>query len=71
MKKYIECSTCKYNSNKRCNNTNSSSKCLVSSIYRVRLIIDGEQWIGKFNYFYYLWKPIKLINYLPENLFEI
>jgi hypothetical protein len=70
-KLYIECRTCKYNDIVRCGNTNSSYKCLVPSKSKMRLVIDGKMWIGKYRYFYYLWKPKKTVCHLPEDVFEI
>lgn len=70
-KLYIECETCKYNGRDRCGNTSSSYKCLVPSLHRMRLVIDGKIWVGKYCYFYHLWKPKPSACHLPEELFEI
>ena len=64
----IECGTCRYNKDKRCDSFRN--KCLVVTTGLLRKVINGEKLYSRYNYHYYLWKPIKK-NYLPDELFEI
>lgn len=65
--KIIECGTCKYNA-KGCYD---SVRCLTPTTGIQYKIIKGEKMETLYWYHYHLWEPKGLLNYLPEELFNI